>query len=288
MPLTYLQIGTWNIKHLGSQPTEDERSQSVFALTDHIEMAGIDLLALQEIYVTHTDDESRLRNEHLDQTCRLLKEHSEQEWDYLLLENRSSDDTSQLCGFLWNDTLIGHVQTLPVPVEHKVDGLWLWDRKPHAVKFATRAPILGHPRAFIAVPLHMKANGRDPDARKKRTLEAEQLARQVPWIVEELGDKSLVMLGDTNILGAWEAAVRAFEDAGLVDLNDEDAPTYAGGKAPFDRIFVMRNRPEFRYSRQYVLRSANETAHLGYLSDHYLVKTSIKIFVDPDDVGALR
>lgn len=28
MALTYLQVGTWNIKHLGRQPTESEQSQS--------------------------------------------------------------------------------------------------------------------------------------------------------------------------------------------------------------------------------------------------------------------
>jgi len=279
--LTYIQIGTWNIKHLGSQPTDDERSQSVYALTDHIEMAGIDVLAIQELYVTH-QDESERRNEHLDKTCALLREHTEQDWKYVLLENRNPEDTSQLCGYLWNDTLLELGKTLPIPVDHHIEDLWLWDRKPHAVKFATRNPILGRTREFVGVCLHMKANGRDPDAREKRSLEAQQLAEHIPWVIEKLGDESLLLLGDTNILGAWEPAVQILERTGFTDLNSEDAATYAGGKAPFDRIFVRRNRDEFKYSRQYVLRSANETSHLGFLSDHYLVKTSIKIYVDPD------
>jgi len=279
MALTYLQIGTWNIKHLGSQPTDDARSQSVYALTDHIEMAGIDVLAIQEVYVTKKEG---MRNEHLDKTCYLLNEHTGADWQYKLLENRNPNDTSQLCGFLWNNSLIELERSFPIPVEHKIDEYWLWDRKPHAVKFVTKHDILGKKRSFVAVALHMKANGRDSDSKKRRALEAEQLAGQIDWVIEEAKDESLILLGDTNILGAWEKSAEIFIDSGFNDLNAEDTPTYAGGRAPFDRIFVREGRSEFKYSRQYVLRSANETAHLGYLSDHYLVKTSIKIYVDPD------
>jgi len=126
----------------------------------------------------------------------------------------------------------------------------------------------------------MKANGADPRARKKRELEVEQLVKHIQWIIDEMEDESLILLGDTNILGSWERAIDTILDAGFYDLNSEDSPTYVGGKAPFDRIFVREDRPEFRYSRQYILRSANESAHLDYLSDHYLIKTSIKISID--------
>lgn len=279
MPLTYIQIGSWNIKHLGRQPTSHEQSQSVFALTDHIEMAGIDVLALQEIYVTSS---SGMRNEHLDRTCELLKEHTEQDWDYVILPNRDKTDTSQLCGFFWNTTVVDQVGAWEVPVKTKVGSDWLWDRKPHAVKFRTKHDIRGKQRSFVAVPLHMKANGKDKRAKKKRALEATELAAQVPWIIQQTEDESLILLGDANILGSWEKAVEIFEDAGFDDLNSEDAPTYAGSRAPFDRIFVRSDRDEFQFSRQYVIRSANETAHLDYLSDHYLVKTSMKVFKDGD------
>ena len=68
MSNTYIQIGSWNIKHLGRQPTRHEQSQSTYALTDHLEMAGIDVVALQELYVTNPGETER-RNEHLDATC---------------------------------------------------------------------------------------------------------------------------------------------------------------------------------------------------------------------------
>ena len=91
MALTYIQIGSWNIKHLGKQPTDHEKSQSVYALTDHIEMAGVDILGVQEVYVT---SESDARNEHLDQTCKLLEEHMGVEWHYVILQNRNPNDLS--------------------------------------------------------------------------------------------------------------------------------------------------------------------------------------------------
>lgn len=281
MGLTYLQIGTWNIKHLGQQPTSDERSQSVFALTDHIEMAGVDVLALQELYVTHRKEGER-RNEHMDKCCTYLKEHTAAVWKYVILENRNAEDSSQLCGVLWNDSIVNLESRHAVPVDHQVGRDWLWDRKPHAVKFVTQDEILGKKRSFVLVPLHMKANGRDSGAKRKRRKEAEQLARKIDWIIEKTGDESLILLGDTNCLGAWEKAVDILEDAGFDDLNSEDAGTYASSKgAPFDRFFMRRGRPEFRYSRQYVLSSANASAHNRYLSDHFLAKTSVKIFVDP-------
>ena len=279
MGLTYLQVGTWNIKHLGRQSSAQERSQSVFALTDHVEMAGVDVLALQEVYVTHKKEGER-RNKHLDETCNLLEEHTEDKWKYIILENRNKNDTSQLCAVLWNNTVVKLVSTKAIPVKFKVNNDWLWDRRPHAVKFITQKQILEKKRTFVIVPLHMKANT-ESGARRKREKEATQLADQIPWVIGETQEESLILLGDTNILGSWEQAADILQDAGFDDLNAEDAPTFVGTRGPFDRFFVKSGRPEFKYSRQYILRSANESAHESYLSDHYLIKTSVKIYVDP-------
>ena len=86
--MSFLQIASWNIEHLSGQPRADRR-QSAYALCDHIEMAGIDVMALQEIYVTPADEEVRLaenqpviqtrahtdrRNSDLDIVCYLLEE----------------------------------------------------------------------------------------------------------------------------------------------------------------------------------------------------------------------
>ncbi|WP_425530713.1 endonuclease/exonuclease/phosphatase family protein [Rhizobium binae] len=55
----FLQIASWNIEHLSGAPRADRR-QSAFALADHIEMSGIDVIALQEVYLTPADEEVRL------------------------------------------------------------------------------------------------------------------------------------------------------------------------------------------------------------------------------------
>ena len=85
--MSFLQVASWNIEHLSGQPRASRR-QTAYALADHIEMAGIDLLALQEVYLTPEDDELRLfdnqpvvqsraqsprRNSDLDAVCYLLE-----------------------------------------------------------------------------------------------------------------------------------------------------------------------------------------------------------------------
>jgi hypothetical protein len=54
--MSFLQIGSWNIEHLSNRR---ENPQSAYALADHIEMAGIEILALQEVYVTHNEGSER-------------------------------------------------------------------------------------------------------------------------------------------------------------------------------------------------------------------------------------
>lgn len=69
-------------------------------------------------------------------------------------------------------------------------------------------------------------------------------------------------------------------------LEDDDAPTYGnymGRTTPFDRAFVRQGRPEFRYSRQYILHSNDVRAHDRFLSDHYMAKVPIKDYVDDHD-----
>ena len=60
--MSFLQLASWNIEHLSGHPRK-ERRQSAFALSNHIEMAGIDILVLQEVYVTPNDEEVRLADD---------------------------------------------------------------------------------------------------------------------------------------------------------------------------------------------------------------------------------
>jgi hypothetical protein len=95
-----------------------------------------------------------------------------------------------------------------------------------------------------------------------------------------------MLLGDTNILKNDEPALETFVDRGFIDLNNNDATTFWSrdfGESPFDRVFIAKDRPEFRYSRQYVLRSSDLLLHDRFLSDHYMIKVSVKDYVDDAD-----
>lgn len=309
--MSFLQIASWNIEHLSGHPRA-ARKQSAYALADHIEMAGIDLIALQEVYLTPSDEEVRLfehqpviesratserRNSDLDIVCYLLEEHLDIKWNYLILPNRQSGDRSQLCAVLWNTERLTIKESKPLNVQHEIDGLKLWDRKPHLVSFTTTIEVWRRSaagewekqpetRTISLVPLHMKSNyGGVTVNRKVRAMEAQTLCDAIGEIRNDI-DPSLILLGDTNILRNDEPAIETFVTRGFIDLNNNDAATYWSkdyDEAPFDRIFVAQERPEFKYSRQYVLRSSDLTQHDKLLSDHYMIKISVKDYVDDAD-----
>lgn len=269
----YIHVGSWNIEHLSKRGGRDE---NIYALTEHIEMASLDVLAMQEIYVTHEDRGER-RNRELDGVIRLLKEHTEDDWLYQILENRSSTDDEQLCAVAWNSTVLDHLGSVKIPVEHSRDGYRLWDRTPHAIKFKFEDKT-----DFAVVPLHMKSNyGGASRARRVREREAATLVEKMPDVRDQLEELDIVLIGDTNCLRASEPALRIFDEAGFEDLNESDAATFVSG-APFDRVFVPYDRRVFLYSRQYIMTSANPDDHDKYLSDHYLIKTVLKIRRDDD------
>jgi hypothetical protein len=275
-------------------------------------MAGIDLLALQEVYVTPSNEEVRLfenqpviesrahsdrRNSDLDIVCYLLEEHLDTPWKYCILPNRQAGDRSQLCTVMWNTERLTLDSSRPLDVQHKAGELSLWDRKPHLLSFSTSIEVWRRTetgewekqpetRTLSIVPLHMKSNyGGATKNRLVRAKEAETLC-DVLKTMEGSFDPSLMLLGDTNILRNDEPAIETFVSRGFVDLNNNDATTYWSkdfGESPFDRIFVAEGRPEFKYSRQYVLRSSDLQQHDRFLSDHYMIKVSVKDYVDDAD-----
>jgi endonuclease/exonuclease/phosphatase family metal-dependent hydrolase len=319
--MSFIQVASWNVEHLSGHPRA-ERRQSAFALADHIEMAGIDVIALQEIYVTDSAEEVRLsknpraplvevaahdgmrRNSDLDVVCAVLKEHLDDEpvWRYLIFPNRSSADTSQLCAVLWNTRRLSLKSADALNVSHKNGSMNLWDRKPHLVSFQSSVPTwrrddegqwqrFNEMRTLNMVPLHMKSNyGGATLNRHVRAAEAATLCEALATARQAAGDAwdaSVMLLGDTNILANDEPAVETFLTHGWRDLNNNDqstywSPQYPNG-SPFDRIFVAADRREFHYSRQYIMRSADLEAHDRFLSDHYMVKASVKDYVDDAD-----
>lgn len=309
--MSFLQVGSWNIEHLSGQ-SRYQRRQSAFALADHIEMAGIDVLVLQEIYVTDAAEEVRLspaqpviatrattarRNADLDVVCYLLEEHLDVPWQYQILPNRTSGDKSQLCAVLWNTTRLTLASVRPLDVSHGTTGARLWDRKPHVVTFTSDIMVwrrdaegewhqLPERRTLAIVPLHMKSNyGGVTENRMIRGREAATLCDAIDAVRAEL-DPSLLLIGDTNVLRNDEPAIETFVTRGFIDLNNNDGPTYWSkqyGEAPFDRAFIAKGRPEFRYTRQYVMRSSDLELHDRFLSDHHMIRLSVKDYVDDAD-----
>ncbi|MFG1304641.1 hypothetical protein V5F34_10945 [Xanthobacter autotrophicus] len=307
----FLQIASWNIEHLSGQPRA-QRKQSAYALADHIEMSGIHVIALQEIYVTLPDEEVRMaenqpiipshargtrRNSDLDIVCYLLEEHLDDPWQYEILENRHAGDKSQLCAVMWNTKRVTLDSVKPLAVAHRDGDDNLWDRKPHLLSFTSDHKVwrrdangewqqIGEQRRFSLVPLHMKSNyGGVTENRRVRGKEAATLCAALRSMEGQF-DPSLVLIGDTNILSNAEPAIETFIDHGFVDLNNNDSATYWSlqyKEAPFDRAFIAKGREEFRYTRQYVLRSSDLTAHDKFLSDHYMIKLSVKDYVDDTD-----
>jgi hypothetical protein len=311
--MSFLQIGSWNIEHLSGAARAD-RKQSVYALADHIEMAGIDLIVMQEIYVTPADEELRLfenqpvittraqserRNADLDAVCYLLEEHLDSPWQYIILPNRNPADDSQLCAAMWNTSRLQLKGILPLPVSHSEDGDSLWDRRPHLLSFSSQINVWrrsetgeweqqSEGRTISVVPLHMKSNvGGVTKNRRVREKEATTLCNALEAARNDPGyDPSLLMLGDTNILANDEPALEVFVNRGYTDLNNNDGTTFWSkdfGESPFDRVFLRADRPEFRYTRQYVMRSSDLQLHDRFLSDHYMIKISVKDYIDDAD-----
>ena len=309
--MSFLQIASWNVEHLSGNK-RGPNNQSAYALADHVEMAGVDIVALQEIYLTDVDEEVRLfenqpaipsraqterRNRDLDIVCYLLEEHLGDPWKYLILPNRSETDKSQLCAVIWNANRVRETGVHALNVDFEVGGHQLWDRAPHAIKFTTTIQVWtrgsdgtsvqeDQDRSIALVPIHMKSNfGGGSINPRKRAKEAKTLCEQLSWVAENV-DPSVIVIGDTNIKKNTEEAIDHFIEAGYIDLNSTDRSTYWShrfGHSPFDRAFVADGRDEFKYTRQYILQSADLDAHDRELSDHYMIKISVKSYVDDAD-----
>ncbi|MBM79826.1 MAG: hypothetical protein CMJ78_04445 [Planctomycetaceae bacterium] len=270
----YIKVGSWNIENLG----ERKYGQSHFALAEHIQMASVDILALQEIHDTDGPG-APFRNSKLDQVMELLSERTGQTWQYELYPKREPEKTYQLCGVAWNSERVKKIgKAFRIPLDHK-DGS-LWSRHPYAVKFQAA----GGKNDLVIISIHMKSNvTKDgaPDPAIRRANEAKALAKVFDTVKKGFNDEDIMIVGDTNCLAADEDAMKSLVDLGLKDLNAKDATTYVTG-APFDHILVPKDQPEFKYSKQYILAPTDPRAHRGSMSDHMLILTPVQI-IDDDD-----
>jgi len=284
----FFRLASFNIEHLGHRTP----GQQPMAIAEHIDLSGAVVIALQEIYVTSSIvddpntvfDESR-RNDRLDTAFSILNQEGDTQWTYELFPNRDASDESQLCGIAWDAKRVTRqLPALKINVSGHPNANQIWDRRPHAVKFAFGQA--GQNRTdIVLIPVHMKSNfDGAAQGRQTRKKEADALISQLAAIKSHFGgEDDLIIFGDTNILKANEAAADVIADAGFRDTNSLDVPTYIGygDGAPFDRFFVSAS-PEFTFARQYVLQAAEPAAHDNYLSDHQMVLMSFRVGNDND------
>ncbi len=270
----YVRIGSWNIQNLGDR----DWGQHPKALAEHVHLAGVDVIALQEIHDTD-GSETSLSNEKLGEAFALLNELEGQDWTYVLFPKRNVGDTTQHTGISWNRkkvNLSGEPFRIPVDYRNSDE---IWNRQPYAVKFST----MEGKTDFVVIPVHMKSNFDGVESgRDQRRREAEALVEKLGTVKETFNDDDIVILGDTNCLDAQESALNLYSAAGFKDLNSTDMPTYKNRQSPFDRILVPRNQPEFKYSRQYILTPSDPDIHFGRLSDHFFIMTAFRILADDD------
>jgi len=270
-----LRIGSWNIQNLGSRPWGQEPQD----LADHIRASGADVLALQEIHDDDGRDKTRT-NAKLDQIVELLNEGGSA-WQYQLYPRREPRNPEQLLGIAWNSRRV-EPNGKPLRISVSYESGRSWRRHPYAVPFR---PVEGG-TDFVLIPLHSKSNSDGEElGRRVRRGEAHALVAQLAAVRRHFKDDDLIILGDFNTIDADEEGLRLFREAGFIDLNSEDRPTYSTRRfpnSPLDRILVPTEQPEFAESRFEVMTPRDPGRHVQRLSDHHLIYTTIQVVADDD------
>ncbi len=299
------RIGTWNIEWLGfpnlrGKPGKDVE-QSPVDLAAYIADARLDVLALEEIGVEKNS--APWTSKPLQQTLNELRAVHGQSWQYLLFPKTSYPKNTedfitrgQHIGIAWRSDrvkLIGEPYSIPVGANETYRDKF-WERRAHAIKLS-----FGEGKTDVVfVPVHLKSNRNEANpsdplfSQKQRQAEVRAFVTHLGELKQQFKDEDIVLLGDTNILELNDETPQILVDAGFMDLNQKNVGTTAAwgagySSAPFDRIFVPSNQPEFKGSVQRVHTTKNgsddeikdfKKRH----SDHYLVSCVIEVGNDDD------
>ena len=284
-----IKIGAWNIQYLGAHncrpASTAHTAQRSADIAKFIVASGVDILGLEEI----TDDDGQpntFTNQTLTSVMTKIRQTTGDTWNYMLFRKFQGGEgcksiNLQLTGVAWNTKKVKRLgfKRIPIDTSSLPQGVTVWNRPPVAVKFS-----LGEGKTdIVLIVVHMKSNVGD-DTEKTREWEARLLIDQLPFIKNTFADDDIVILGDTNVLAADEAAVKNYTQSGFKDLNAADGPTTIREEV-FDRIFTRAAQNEFQASEQavfgrgYLSLSSNE--FLRRFSDHYMV--TAKVMVAPDD-----
>lgn len=310
-----LYVGAWNIQWLGNPKTGKRPAQAAQDVASYIATGGTSVLSLAEI--TATSKSSGLsRNQTLDEAFALLNAKGSK-WQYRLFEKRAGarDPDDQWTGMAWDESkvnLAGGPWKLDVTVDEKKEeairakfdkpeaSTIILSRWPYAAKFSAGPGKTD----FVVVPVHLKSNIGGASTTEARRYEVELILQGLAKLKDQHKDNDLIVLGDSNMLAAGEAAGLALQSAGLKDCNSRDLGTHIGfvkGQkwAPFDRVFVMASQPEtagscptngngngpmdFKIIRPEAWKAdTTPSQFIKSLSDHMMVRTGICVIKDDD------
>ncbi len=282
-----VRLGTWNIEWLGNAAKRKREGQKPDDIAKYIMASKVDLLGLNEI--THDVDGEEPRNKTLNEALAIIKENTGKTWKHVLFNKENDKEKDQLCGVAWNDDVVKLVdKPFRVPIRRSPrDGNEYWRRHPYAVKFS-----FGDKKTdVVLIPVHMKSNsgGGVTKQSKVRAREAEGLLRALAAVQNHFSDDDIVVLGDVNCLLREEPALVRFRTSGFRDLNFADELSWIKERiydpAPFDRILVPDDQPEFKGASFTVFKGHHLESEAEYrkkLSDHYMVYTEVKVMDDDD------
>ncbi len=280
-----VRVGTWNVEWLGKPDKRWHGAQKAEDVAAYLVASKVDLLGLNEISHDADGDEPRT-NKTLAEAFAKVKEKTGKEWRHVLFGKEDRADKDQLCGVAWNADRVKLVDR-PVRVAvRRPAGSAIWNRHPYAAKFS-----FGERKTdLVLIPVHMKSNvGGEAVTGKQRSDEAKALVRSLGALQNHFADDDVVLVGDFNCLKKSEPALSRYAGAGFRDLNERDLASWIESDrypaAPFDRILVPEDQPEFVKCELKVFKEhhlGSEEKFRERLSDHYLVATEVKVADDDD------
>jgi hypothetical protein len=278
VPKNVLRIGSWNLAWLGPSNHSPVERRTPEDLAQYIARSGAGIISLQLVGETPGYPG---KNATLNSVVHILYSEGQGDWDYVLFPSQYKD-RSDFTGIMWNKRLVWPVAqayAVNVPRNQKaLDDTLLWERLPYAMKFSTGK------NDFVLIPVHTHASAL-PDADiSHRVHEVRLLAGQLDDVRKHFDDSDIILAGDFNTAGSNETTVVILEKQNLRDANSGDELTYISG-APFDRIFITKDQPEFPKTQQ-IKRVPWPGISLDEfrrrLSDHYLITLDMRIMNDDD------
>ncbi len=311
-----LAVGAWNLQWLGNAKAGHRKPQQPDDVASMLQLAALDILALEEVSATDTDAAGHARNGTLDAAFAQLNAGGAR-WTYALFPKREGARApqDQWTGLAWNAATVTALAG-PYKLDAQIDlareeairqqldkpeaSTLVWSRWPQAMKFSAGPGLTD----VVVVPVHLKSNIGGAATAQARAYEAELLVQALTRLPPSLRDDDVIVMGDSNLLQADEAASRTLQQAGFKDCNARDIGTHlsfrAGEKrAPFDRIYVKAAQPEtsgacpmggrgqgprdFKvFKPQDWQPDISNSQYQARLSDHLLVRTTVCVMKDDD------